>query len=131
MTREVVDITLDRTAVLILLIQKSNLRQLSIAKIAGGFAPNQPDLIALIKIVEIDFDWCPRWHVEGVRVGRQIRHRHFHHKPAAAREVVVASLEYRDLIGEFEHVTERGTRNDDQVEFRISRPAPHIIVDER
>jgi hypothetical protein len=54
---KVVDITLDRASVLILLVHKPDLSALLVAQIACGLPPNQSGTIAFIDVVDVNLYW--------------------------------------------------------------------------
>jgi hypothetical protein len=75
MAFEVVQKSLDTTAIPLFLIHKPKLRALLLVEIARGFPTNQPGAIVLVDIIDVDLDRRARRDAERIRVCGHIRHR--------------------------------------------------------
>ena len=61
---KVVDVLLNGTPILILLVYKPYLGALIIAQVVSGLPPNQSDAVGFIEFVYIDLNSRAHWHLE-------------------------------------------------------------------
>ena len=90
-----INITFYTMSILILLIDKPNLSELLMAQVSYGFLPDQPRIIALIKIVDVYLNRCARRNAEGIRERGHVGHIYFDEEAPSRAEIVVADFPHR------------------------------------
>jgi hypothetical protein len=129
--RKVVDITFDPASMLILLVHEPDLSALLVAEVARGFPPNQSCAIAFTNVIDVNLYWCTRRDTKGIRERGHIRHRGFDQQPSARSKIIVTSFPYRELVFQAEHMRNRRSRNQNQIEVRAGGPSSHVASNVR
>src|SRR5260370_41053975 len=113
---EVVEVPIDAILAAIFLIKKPDLRSLLGRHVSHCPMAQKPRPGFSVGDVAIYFDYCPRRIGERVSIRREIRHRGLDDKSPARRKILKGALPDGELISQLQHMTNRRTWNNDQVE---------------